>query len=452
MKLSVYLLLPSLATGFVSPIAKTNPTFQVKKSLYKPTSLSAINIDERATRDVAAMDEWAAFNGVQRVEGFQLTTQDQLDYSVMTNEGIAANSPLLYVPEKLILSTAKTKEELGSGPGVADAVSYLGRLGAGAQVPQFYLFLKVLYEYERGEGSTWYPWLNSLPRLFFNSVSMTDFCYECLPPLVFQLARGERVKFDNFYDALQKVGIFSEDVKLDRDLAKWAFNVVYTRSWGPDNDKQIVPMGDMFNHGTETEIGIAYDENGNCNIYTTRDVPPGSPLRMSYGDPTNPSALFATYGFLDETSPATFCKIMNIQPTEELKNLGLDFSRMLFYKDTGAVSEEVWDVLLYAQVLKSNKEAQQAFYQAHMTGDVETKQRIHQHYFYETSSALKTHVDTFLKQLDDLSSKGEGKDLSEHPRLPLILRHNEFVKNTFLKVKESLDPMVAQAAGEVAYS
>jgi len=190
---------------------------------------------------------------------------------------------------------------------------------------------------------------------------------------------------------------------------------------------------------------------GNCNVYTTADVAPGSPLRMSYGDPTNPSALFAQYGFLDESSPATFCKITNIQPTEELKNLGLDFSRMLFYKDNGAVSEEVWDVLLYSQVLKSNKQAQQAFYQAHMTGDVETKQSIHQHYFLETATALKKHIDTFLKQLDDLTKKGDGVDVNTHPRLPLILKHNEFVRQTFLTVKANIDPMVANAAGEAVY-
>lgn len=202
-----------------------------------------------------------------------------------------------------------------------------------------------------------------------------------------------------------------------------------------------------FNHGTDTEIAIGYDEHGNCNMYTTRDVQPGEPLRMSYGDPTNPSHFFATYGFLDETSPATFCKIMTIPSTEETRNLGHDFSRMLFFKDTGEISQEVWDVVLYNN-LASNREAQQAFYEAHMRGDEEMKGNIHRHYFYETSSTLKQHVDTFLKQLDELSAKGVGKDLQEHPRLPLILQHNEFVKNTFMNVKSRLDPMVEQAAGE----
>lgn len=173
-------------------------------------------------------------------------------------------------------------------------------------------------------------------------------------------------------------------------------------------------------------------------------------MRMSYGDPTNPSLLFALYGFLDETSPATFCKI-TMQPNDELLNLGYDFSRMLFYKDTGEISEEVWDIMLY-QTLASNRADQQAFYEAHMRGDSDTKNAIHQHYFSETSAALKKHVDTFLMQLDELSAKADGKDLKEHPRLPLILRHNEFVRRTFLTVKARLDAMVARAAGEPEYA
>lgn len=171
---------------------------------------------------------------------------------------------------------------------------------------------------------------------------------------------------------------------------------------------------------------------------------------MSYGCPTNPSHFFATYGFLDETAPATFCKIMNIKPNQELLDLGYDFSRMLFYKDTGDISEEVWDIMLY-QVLASDRDTQQVFYQAHMNGDADTKSAIHQHYFGETAMALQNHCDTFLKLLDELSSKADGKDVNEHPRLPLILAHNDFVRNTFLAVKANLDPMVEEAVGEPAY-
>ena len=112
---------------------------------------------------------------------------------------------------------------------------------------------------------------------------------------------------------------------------------------------------------------------------------------------------------------------------------------MLFYKETGEISQEVWDVLLY-QFLSANDEfsKRQLFYEAHVNGDFETKQIIHEEYLPETWAALNEHVDKFLEQLDKLSDKALGRDVNDHPRLPLILRHNEYVKRIFLTVKSCL--------------
>ena len=128
--------------------------------------------------------------------------------------------------------------------------------------------------------------------------------------------------------------------------------------------------------------------------------------------------------------------------------MGYDFTKMLFFKDTGDISQEVWDVVLYDKVLKSNANVRQQFYNAHMNGDAATKQAIHQQYMYETATEIKTHVDKFLTQLEALCEKAEGKDINEHPRLPLILKHNEFVRKTFINVKSRLDPMVEQFASQ----
>lgn len=198
-----------------------------------------------------------------------------------------------------------------------------------------------------------------------------------------------------------------------------------------------------FNHGTDYEAVLSYDEEGNCYAYAVKDVPAGSPVRISYGDPTNPSQFLGRYGFLDETSPASFCKIMIDNPTQQLVNMGYDPSRMLFYKDTGDVSQEVYDVLLYQILDREDRQTQYALYEAHLNGDEETKMAIHQHYADKTLTALSKHVNTFLTQLNELSAKGVGKDVNEHPRLPLIMRHNEFVKETFQRVQARLQEMGA---------
>ena len=140
---------------------------------------------------------------------------------------------------------------------------------------------------------------------------------------------------------------------------------------------------EKFNHDSAgPEIQIQFDDYGNCYAMSTRDLAAGSPLRISYtSDPTNPSFLFARYGFVDESASATFCKIMISNPRQQLVDMGYAHNRMLFFKNTGCVSAEVWDVLLYRLLGDTDKQGQQLFYDAHKTGDYETKQSIHQKYY-----------------------------------------------------------------------
>ena len=199
---------------------------------------------------------------------------------------------------------------------------------------------------------------------------------------------------------------------------------------------QNFPINQMFNHGAYPEVEASYDEAGNYYAYTTYDVPAGTPLRMSYGDPTNPSFLFARYGFLDESTEATFCKIIPEHISKEMEELGYAHNRMLFYKD-GTVSEEIWDILLLQHVSSTKIGDKRALMEAHRNGDYATKQMLHEKYYQFTSAALLEHIEGFLGQLDKLSTKAEDRqrDLGDHPRLPLILAHNEFVKQIFMTVR-----------------
>ena len=79
---------------------------------------------------------------------------------------------------------------------------------------------------------------------------------------------------------------FNEEVLANVTVLKWAYNVALTRSTEYNGERVIAPMADMFNHGTETEVEISYDGNGDCYAVAQFDIPAGSPLRVSYGDPT----------------------------------------------------------------------------------------------------------------------------------------------------------------------
>jgi hypothetical protein len=404
---------------------------------FQATQGGLVSLGENAQRDVFSMSDWATNCGVQKADGFEITSYDGQDYLAVTQQNMPAGSPVLFVPEGMVFSASKAAQEFGGALGECE--NQLGMANLQEQIPLFRVFVKVLIEYEKGDASPWYPWLNSLPRQFYNGASMTQACFDCLPPYAAWLALTERVNLSNFKKAIQFAPLGNPNIANDDEILKWAYNVAVTRSIEWNGDRCIAPMADYFNHGAETEVDISYDEGGNCVVYASRDVPAGSPLRMSLGDPTNPSPLFATYGFLDESSPATFCKVMHLR--EEMQQLGYDFSNLLFFKGTGEISNEVYDVVLYSILLKNDPGSAQGFYQAVVGGDEDTKNQFHNQYFQYTKEELQKHVDSTLADLDRLSSLGQSYDVRTHPRVPVILQHNAFVRETFLTVKQTLDAM-----------
>ena len=230
-----------------------------------PTKKKKVDVYEDARRDVSGIEEWAMNCGVQKVDGVQLTdTSNQqdnngiLDVGIMTTTDIPANSPVLYVPNNMVLSALKAQQEFGQFEG---AEQLLWRINEGEHIPQFYLMIKLLKEYENGNQSPYYTYLNSLPRYFASGAAMTHFCCtKCLPPLVGKLASKERIRFSKFFQALRQVpeDVLSHSVSRDRRIAKWAFAIVYTRSIQTyDGDVKIAPLADMVSKFNTYSLYVA---------------------------------------------------------------------------------------------------------------------------------------------------------------------------------------------------
>src|SRR5210317_82416 len=97
---------------------------------------------------------------------------------------------------------------------------------------------------------------------------------------------------------------------------KKAYNVALTRFqevWEPVRQKLIVPYADMLNHSSQPNCEIIFDSEGNCYVQALYDIQPGSTLTTSYGDPTNPTPLFAKYGFLPQDCTTIFCKAIHLE-------------------------------------------------------------------------------------------------------------------------------------------
>jgi len=395
--------------------------------------------------------DWSANVGIQICDSLRLVNSgddgnDNLDICASANADIPAGSPVIYVPSESMLVGSYARSEYGDD--AYDAEMYLANAGKDSQtILHFYLFLKIIKEYELGDTSLWYSYLDSLPRYYSNGASMTDFCFGCLPPYAAELSLADKRRLVHFVRALAEIPSVSYESRNNAELTSWAYAVIRTRciEFVDQSDVCLVPMVDYFNHGgvMGVNVELTFDEYGNCQAYTTRDVGAGESLRICYGDSTNPSELLARYGFLDESSSATFCKIVIDNPSPALVDLGYHPSRMLFYND-GSIADEIWDVLCYQELGKVSHETQLDYYRAHMTGDEGRKQAYHEQYLPYTVSALRAHVNYLLNELEELGmgleiQKNQGRDAIRHPRISLILCHNEFVKKTLDAVQWNLD-------------
>ncbi len=409
---------------------------------------STISIERTAPREIGQFQNWAVQCGVQVDNGFSLV-QDSIDgnedWRAATSTGAMKGSRVLYIPNEMILSSARIAQEF---QGYVDpSFRILDEKGLQILYPQFYLFLKVLVEFEKGLESPYYPWMAALPRKWNTAVSMDDFCLSCLPPFIRSLCQVERDQLAAFRQALRAFEYLSPWAKANEELAKFAYNIVFTRSFqSNDGDLKIAPVADFLNHGYPANADMVYDEGGNCEVILTQEVRTGGDLLFSYGQPTNPSRFLATFGFLNQ-APAVYCKLMFSNPSKELREVGFDPSKLLFSTTDGAIAPAVWDVVLYSRLerRKQLENDKRAFYQAHMSGDEQAKAAIHSRYLKETCSALRLHVDNILAEVADLSVRTNAFDASKHPRLPLIRKHNEMVDSTFQKVRANLDQITSNA-------
>ena len=188
------------------------------------------------TRDTGHVSPGKIFSssaGVAKAEGMHLTTHDGSDYSQATTSHVPAGTCVTYVPSDLVISSSRALREFGQT--LSSCEGRLVSAGLSDKVPLFRVFFKVLAEYERGDQSPWFPYLDSLPRSYDNGASMTYECFDVLPPYAAYCAFADRTDLVNFQKAVRPLGgpsdaPFGPEVLEDGEVLKWAYNVARTRS------------------------------------------------------------------------------------------------------------------------------------------------------------------------------------------------------------------------------
>lgn len=409
-----------------------------------------LDVSEYSPRNGQGFIEWATNNGVL-MENFQMQPlEDDNNWGVFSPQGGTAGSRALFVPNMLRMTTQNIRQQdfPHMEPLIQQRILTKSKRFQNGDVElanHFYLFLKVLQEWEMGPNSPYYAWMDALPRKFNTAVNFSPKETDSLPPFVKFMSRRDQSNWDLFITCLNEAQTptISEATKQNPVITNWAFNVVFTRARASFGEAEIIPMSDMLNHNSVPNVDVQYDNEGNVHVVLLRDVAPGEQLFKCYGHPTNPSRLLATYGFFDHSPPATYCKLFpTSEPSQELRNLGFDYTTMVFYPETGQIAEPVWDVMLYVILGKTDPNSQRQFYDAHMMGDVATKQQFHQFYLAQTSNYLINHCDRMLTTLQ--SSDQRVDQLGITSKSNMFRYHNQFVKQTFLLVRQNLQ---AQAAG-----
>jgi hypothetical protein len=409
---------------------------------------SVVKEEEIKERDMEALKGWANDNGVSSVDSdvISLSNPEGDCWGFSVPRDSLQGTTILKVPASIVINSQQIQDDLALHHDLSPAIEYLESKKVHMQIPQFFLFLKLLMEYTKGSDSAWHSWIQSLPRVYNTAVCMDEVELECLLPFAWALASVERLHLDVFQQALTmlpKTLAIDPDIIQNQDLTTWVFNSVFTRCWRyPDevNDNErcdIVPLGDMFNHAQQN-MEIDYDGDGNVIFSVRHDLPANSPLYLSYGLATIPYRLLVIFGFVDESQPEIFCQIIASDPSDKLVELGYDTKKMVFRTQDGAISSAVWDVVLYL-ILAQVPQLQEAFYQAQVNGDKQRKATMHAKFQLEASMFLRNHVQKCLQEIDAALEKIKSEYSSEHPRLGLIRQHTEFMQRTFQKVQQNLD-------------
>jgi len=453
LKFAVLHLAICCAGAFV-PQANTGTSRNAASTTVFSSFQQAVNVNELSPRNGYDFLNWATNNGIL-MENFQIQPlEDDSNWGVLSPQGGNAGGRALFVPNMVRMTTQSIQQQdfPNLQPLIQQRIMKKSKRFQNGDVElasHFYLFLKVLQEYQLGQNSPYFAYLDALPRKFNTAVNFSPKETDSLPPFVKFLSRRDQANWDLFVKCLHEAQTptISEATKYDPIVTNWAFNVVFTRARASfDGQAEIIPMSDMLNHNSVPNVNVQHDAEGNVHVTFLRDVMPGEQLFKCYGHPTNPSRLLATYGFYDHSSPATYCKLFpSSEPSQELQALGFDTTTMVFYPESGAIAPAVWDVVLYLFLGKNDAAAQQQFFNAHNAGDENTKQQFHQFYLPQTITGLMNHVDKMGNNL--LVSDQRVQQLEMNQKSDMFKYHNQFVTQTFLKVRQNLQQLQAQQQG-----
>lgn len=440
---------------------------------------------ETNSRDMSSLSKWSRSCEIVLADGIELSEDLLRDWSLTTTKSIVQGSSIMTVPSHVILTSG------------IDGDSYLpyydetdmrniydwmeSELESGSQSKQDYLaeymlVYKLIREVHLDTKSRWYPWLQSLPTQFSTGLYLDEVernhvermtgdyiriqglqyqaCSELFQKLVSkEIKTSIPTQFLKWVLALQE-GDDKEDTRFD-NLIKWAFTIVFTRSWrSPDRkEAQIVPLGDLANHDSQfANLKPGFRQtDGAFQFFATNDIEVGgssSPkLYLSYGLTYAPARYLVLFGFCDVTAAYIDAQLDFFQLNDECKwPTTLEPSQLVVSTLNGALSEDVWIAFLYKILQESYPEEldriRNVFDDSEERGDV-LIQKVLETWEFEVGMEIQAYYQLLL-ETDFAPIPVTEKDLAEHPRLSMIVNYNLFIRETYLNVLQHVNVFLTQ--------
>ena len=443
------------------------------------------------SRDMTSLSDWSRSCEIVLADGVELTEDLLGDWSLTTTKSIEQGSSILTVPSQVILTSDVDGDSYLPHYSETDMqnvrVWMESELKSGPQskqdyLPEYMLVFKLIREVYMEKNSPWHTWLQSLPTQFSTGLYLDEVernhvermtgehilvqnlqykeCLELFQKMVsFQESGGKEAliptKFLEWMLALQQDSN-KEDARFD-NLIKWAFTIVFTRSWrSPDRSQaQIVPLGDLANHDSQfANLMPGFRQtDGAFQFFVTTDIdvvagPTTSPrLYLSYGLTYHPARYLVVFGFCDVTAAYIDAQLDFLQDNVDCKwPTTLDPSQLVVSTLNGALSEEVWMAFLF-KILEEDDpellaEIRDAYDDNEDHGDqlveevLETKE-------FTVGMEIQAYYQRLL-QTDFVPIPVTEKDLSEHPNLSMIVNYNLFIRETYLNVLEHVITFLTQ--------
>mmetsp|Transcript_592 Transcript_592/g.1422 ORF Transcript_592/g.1422 Transcript_592/m.1422 type:complete len:1052 (+) Transcript_592:263-3418(+) len=443
---------------------------------------------ESESRDMGSLSAWARGSQIVFADGIELTEDAFGDWSLSTTKLVEQGTPVLTVPSQVILTSDISGDSFAPYYSERDMETTRGwmetELENGSQskqdyLPEYMLVYKLIREVCLGSRSRWYSWWKSLPTKFSTGLYLDevernhvermtgDFikvqglqykaCLELFHKLVSSNTNRSPIpaEFHQWILGLQQSSN-DEGSRFD-DLVKWAFTIVFTRSWrSPDRKQaQIVPLGDLANHDSQfANLKPGFRQaDGAFQFFVTNDVGadsngPTSPLYLSYGLTHAPARYLVLFGFCDVTAGYIDANLDFLREKDSDNwPTTLEPSQLVISTTNGALAEDVWLAFLY-KVLEAKEpelliRVREAFAGGDKARGVEFLEHLLETWEWEVGLEIQSHYQRLL-ETDFVAISVTENDLSKHPNLSMIINYNLYVRETYIGVMKHIDEFLTQ--------